>query len=147
MKTWSRGRYFVSERSDTGADSKGDGGPDFVDVLMLVVVFVVVKDEVLGVFEDFLLLPLAILPHSRGQQEALAMTEHRADTKLARLGCYEYSATQSIIDSRYQGKHHKLSPIFDGSSVGVPKGQFRSTPAQLAVHNSLELSQINASTS
>lgn len=36
------------------------------------VVFVVAKDEVLVDFDDFLLLPRAILPQSRGQQEVLA---------------------------------------------------------------------------
>ena len=58
----------MSGRSVTGAGSKGDGGLEEVDVLVLLVGSVA-KDEVFEGFDDFLLLPRAILPHSRGQQE------------------------------------------------------------------------------
>lgn len=61
---------MVSSPSATGASSNGAGGEEAVDVLVLV--FVVTDDEGFEDLADFLLLPRAILPQPRGQQEALA---------------------------------------------------------------------------
>lgn len=62
----------MSEASVAGAGSNGEGGLEAVDVPMVGVALVVAKDEVFADFDNFLLLPRAILPQSRGQQEVLA---------------------------------------------------------------------------
>lgn len=59
----------MSEASVAGARSNGEGG---LDVPVVGVALVVTKDEVFADFDNFLLLPRAILPQSRGQQEVLA---------------------------------------------------------------------------
>ena len=53
---------------------------EIVDVLVLEVVFVGVEVEDFGVFNTFLLLPRAILPQSRGQQEDLAVSQRHGAT-------------------------------------------------------------------
>lgn len=55
-------------------------------MLVLEAVCVVAKDDVFGVFDDLLLFPRAILPHSRGQQEVqTVIVEHEQRLHLPRF--------------------------------------------------------------
>ena len=86
--------------STVGAGSNGEGGLE-VEALVEDFDVAAADDEGLPVFTGFLLLPFAILPQSRGQQEATASMYHWSRPSKAHLhnsssGVWKGNSTKAV---------------------------------------------------